>query len=118
MAAGTPAAREGIEALAKMVCLFAPFTAEEMWSRLGNAASVHQQPWPSFDPAIAAEDSVTCVVQINGKVRDRLEVSPGIDADALQALALASDVILKAMGAMTIRQVISRPPKLVNIVAG
>ena len=116
--AGTPAAREGLEALAKMVALFAPFTAEEVWSRLGNDASVHQQSWPSFDPAIAAEDSITCVVQVNGKVRDRLEVPPGIDADALAAMAVASESIIRALEGMAVRQVISRPPKLVNIVAG
>ncbi|MEP7055391.1 MAG: leucine--tRNA ligase [Actinomycetota bacterium] len=116
--AGTPAAREALEALAKMVSLFAPYTAEELWSRLGHEPSVHQQSWPSFDPLIAANDTVTCVVQVNGKVRDRLEVPPSIDAESLQTLALASATVHKALGDMAVRQVISRPPRLVNIVAG
>ncbi|MEO6713509.1 MAG: leucine--tRNA ligase [Mycobacteriales bacterium] len=116
--AGTPAARHALESLAVMLSVFAPYTAEELWSRLGHQPSVHLQSWPSFDPAIAAAESVTCVVQVNGKVRDRLEVPPGISADEAQQLALASDAVRKALGVMTVRQVISRPPRLVNIVAG
>jgi leucyl-tRNA synthetase len=116
--AGTPAAREAMEAAAVMLAVFAPYMSEEMWSRLGHEPSVHQQPWPSFDPALAAAESITCVVQVNGKVRDRLEVSPGIGADELQELAMASDAVQRAIGDKTVRQVISRPPKLVNVVVG
>jgi len=116
--AGTPAAREAMEAAATMLAVFAPYTAEELWARLGHEPSVHQQSWPSFDPALAAEESVVCVVQVNGKVRDRLDVPPGIAEDELRALALASEAAQRSVGDKTIRQVVVRPPKLVNIVVG
>jgi len=116
--AGTPAAREAMEAAATMLAVFAPYTAEELWARLGHEPSVHQQQWPSFDPALAAEESVVCVVQVNGKVRDRLDVPPGIGEDELRALALASEAAQRSVGDKTIRQVVVRPPKLVNIVVG
>jgi leucyl-tRNA synthetase len=101
-----------------MVGVFAPYVAEDMWSRLGHEPSVHGRAWPIFDPALAAAESATCVVQVNGKVRDRLEVSPDIGEDQLRSLALASEAALRSIGDKTIRTVVVRPPKLVNIVVG
>jgi leucyl-tRNA synthetase len=111
-----PAVREAAEAVAIMLSLVAPYTAEEMWARLGHEPTVALVGWPSVDPALLVEDSVTCIVQVAGKVRDRLEVSPEISEDELRALALASPGVVKALGGAGIRTVVVRAPKLVNIV--
>ena len=111
-----PAVREAVEAVAVMLSLVAPYTAEDMWAQLGHAPSVARAGWPTVDPALLVEDTVTCVVQIAGKVRDRLEVSPQIDEAALRELALASSAVQAALAGQEPRTVIVRPPKLVNIV--
>ncbi|WP_300613874.1 leucine--tRNA ligase [Trebonia sp.] len=122
-----PAVREAAEALAVMVSLFAPYTAEECWEALGGtgarvppvpaAASVARAAWPAADPALLVQETVTCVVQVNGKVRDRLEVSPGIGEDELRDLALAAPGAARALAGLGVQRVVVRPPKLVNIVA-
>lgn len=114
--AGDPAVREGAEALARMLSCFAPFTAEEAWERLGRNASVIEHGWPQADPALVAPDTVTCVVQVAGKVRDRLDVAPDVTADELRTLALASEKATAALHGMDIHTVIVRAPRLVNIV--
>ena len=81
--------REAAEALVVMVAPLAPHIAEELWPRLGHAESVTFEPFPVADPALLVEDTVTCVVQVEGKVRDRLEVPADIDEDELRELALA-----------------------------
>ncbi|HEX2317325.1 MAG TPA: leucine--tRNA ligase [Thermomonospora sp.] len=111
-----PAVREAAETIAILLSLFAPYTAEESWSLLGRPAPVATAGWPVPDPALLVEDQVTCVVQVAGKVRDRLEVPPGIAADELERLALASDKVQAALGGTGIRKVIVRAPKIVNIV--
>ena len=123
--AASPAAgslRHGVEALATMLSCYVPYTAEEVWSRLGHDVeagdSVHASDWPTADPALLVQESVTCVVQVAGKVRDRLEVAPGIAADDLQALALAAPGVVKALDGRGIRTVVVRAPKLVNVVPG
>ena len=113
---GDPAVREAAEAVAVMLSLVAPYTAEEMWERLGHQPTVTLAGWPSVDPALLVEDTVTCVVQVAGKVRDRLEVPPSIGTDELRELALAAPGVVKALGGAGIRTVVVRPPKLVNIV--
>ena len=102
--------------MAVILSLVAPFTAEEMWERLGHPPTVALAGWPTVDPALLVEDSVTCIVQIAGKVRDRLEVPPTIGEDELKALALASPVITASLEGRQVRTVIVRAPKLVNIV--
>jgi leucyl-tRNA synthetase len=114
--AGAPATRLAMDALAVMLSLFAPYTAEESWERLGHKGSVQRQSWPAYDASLAAEDTVTCVVQVNGKVRDRLSVAPDVTEDALKAAALALPGIVRAIGDGAIRTVVVRPPKLVNVV--
>ncbi|MFF3766374.1 leucine--tRNA ligase [Streptomyces sp. NPDC001922] len=114
--AGDPAVREGAEALARMLSCFAPFTAEEAWERLGREASVIEYGWPEADPALVVDETVTCVVQVAGKVRDRLEVAPTIGEDALRSLALASQKVTEALGGTEVGRVIVRPPGLVNVV--
>jgi leucyl-tRNA synthetase len=111
-----PAVREAVEAIAIMLSLSAPYTAEDMWARLGHQPSVALAGWPEVDPALLVQDTVTCVVQVAGKVKDRLEVSPNIGEDALRELALGSDAVVRAVGDAGVKVVIVRPPKLVNIV--
>ncbi|MBM7519709.1 leucine--tRNA ligase [Nocardioides nitrophenolicus] len=111
-----PAVREAAEAVAILLSLVAPYTAEEMWARLGHEPSVAQAAWPSVDPALLVEDAVTAVVQIQGKVRGRLEVAPDISEADLEAAALADPAVVKAIDGRAVRKVIVRAPKLVNIV--
>ncbi|MPZ85993.1 MAG: leucine--tRNA ligase [Actinophytocola sp.] len=114
--AADPAVREGAEALARMLSCFAPFTAEEAWERLGGQASVTEHGWPQADPALVAQETITCVVQVAGKVRDRLEVAPAIADAELRELALRSEKVHQALHGAEIQKVIVRAPGLVNIV--
>jgi leucyl-tRNA synthetase len=111
-----PAVREGAEAVAIMLSLVAPYTAEDMWARLGHAPSVARAGWPAVDESLLVEDAVICVVQVAGKVKDRLEVSPSIGEDDLRELALESDAVVAALEGRGIRSVVVRAPKLVNVV--
>jgi leucyl-tRNA synthetase len=113
-----PAVREAAETLTVMLSLFAPYTAEECWELLGRQASVALAGWPAADPALLVEDVVTCVVQVAGKVRDRVEVPPGIGEDELRELALATPGVARALEGRPVRKVIVRAPKLVNVVPG
>ena len=111
-----PAVREAAEAVAIMLSLVAPYTAEDMWMRLGHEPAVALAGWPAVDPELLIEESVTCIVQISGKVKERLEVAPAISEDELRELALAAPAIVSALEGRALRTVIVRPPKLVNIV--
>jgi leucyl-tRNA synthetase len=111
-----PAVREAAEAVSVILSLFAPYTAEDMWNVLGHPASVANAGWPAHDESLLVQDTVTAVVQVQGKVRDRLEVPPGISEDELRELALASENVQRALDGRGIRTVIVRAPKLVNIV--
>jgi leucyl-tRNA synthetase len=113
-----PAVREATEAVAVMLSLVAPYTAEEMWARLGHEPTVAKAGWPTVDEALLVEESVTAVVQVQGKVRGRLEVSPDVSDADLEAAALADPNVQRALEGRTVRKVIVRAPKLVNIVAG
>ncbi|HUL28363.1 MAG TPA: leucine--tRNA ligase [Streptosporangiaceae bacterium] len=114
--AADPAVREAAETLVVLLSIFAPYTAEECWELLGHQPSVALVAWPSADPALLVEDLVTCVVQVNGKVRDRLQVPPGIGDDELRELALAAPGVVRALDGAGIRMVIVRAPRLVNVV--
>jgi leucyl-tRNA synthetase len=109
--------REAAEALVVMTAPVAPHIAEELWSRLGHGESLTYVTFPQADPALLVDETVTCVVQVQGKVRDRLEVATDISDEELQAQALASDKIKAALAGKDIRKVIVRAPNLVNIVA-
>ncbi len=111
-----PAVREAVEAVAIMLSVVAPYTAEDMWSRLGHEPCVALAGWPPVDASLLVDDTVTCVLQVAGKVRGRIDVSPQIDEDALRALALADDGVVTALAGREVRTVIVRAPKLVNIV--
>jgi leucyl-tRNA synthetase len=110
-------ARDAASALAQMLGPLAPFLAEELWREaLGNPTSVHVSSWPSFDPELAREERVTLVVQVDGKVRDRVEVDASADEATCRELALASENARRFLDGREVRQVIVRPPRLVNIV--
>ncbi|MFE7002678.1 leucine--tRNA ligase [Streptomyces griseus] len=114
--AGGPLSRSVAERLVLLIAPLAPHIAEELWRRLGHADSVVHQDFPVADPAYVVDETVTCVVQIKGKVRARLEISPAITDEELEALALADEAVVAALGGAGIRKVIVRAPKLVNIV--
>lgn len=114
--AGGPLSRSVAERLVLLIAPLAPHIAEELWHKLGHTDSVVHQDFPVADPAYVVDESVTCVVQIKGKVRARLEVSPSISDEELEALALGDAAVVAALGGAGIRKVIVRAPKLVNIV--
>jgi leucyl-tRNA synthetase len=104
-------------ALAPMLAPFAPFAAEELWREvLGNGSSVHVTSWPTYDPSLAAEDTVTLIVQVDGKVRDKIEVPADTDEERCLELARASESVRRAVGDGAIAKEIVRAPRLVNVV--
>jgi leucyl-tRNA synthetase len=116
---GGGGARQATRALTLMLAPLAPFAAEELWREvLGEGSSVHASTWPAFDPALAAEDTVTMVVQVDGKVRDRIEVAADIGEDDALGLARASEGVRTALGDRIVTREIVRAPKLVNLVTG
>ncbi|MFF8815122.1 leucine--tRNA ligase [Streptomyces pactum] len=104
------------ESLVLLIAPLAPHIAEELWRRLGHQDSVVHQDFPVADPAYVVDESVTCVVQVKGKVKARLEVPPSISDEKLEKLALGDPAVTAALGGAGIRKVIVRAPKLVNIV--
>ncbi|WP_326765546.1 leucine--tRNA ligase [Streptomyces sp. NBC_01591] len=114
--AGGPLSRSVAESLVLLVAPLAPHIAEELWRRLGHTESVVHQDFPVADPAYVVDETVTCVVQVKGKVKARLEISPSITDEELEALALADPAVVAALDGAGIRKVIVRAPKLVNIV--
>jgi leucyl-tRNA synthetase len=111
-----PAVREAVEVVTVALSLVAPYVAEEMWERLGRTPSVANARWPQVDPTLLVTESVTCVVQISGKVRGRLEVPPTITEDELRQRALAAESVIRALAGREVAKVIIRAPKLVSIV--
>jgi leucyl-tRNA synthetase len=110
-------AREAASALAQMLAPLAPFSAEELWREvLGNPTSVHVSAWPAYDEDLAREERVTLVVQVDGKVRDRIEVEASVSEEVCRELALSSERAIRAIDGREVRQVIVRPPRLVNVV--
>ncbi len=114
--AADPAVREAAEAIAISLSLVAPYTAEEMWERLGHKPAIALAGWPTIDPALLAEDAVTVILQINGKIKDRIEVSPNISETELEKLAFENPEIKAALAGAKPSKIIVRAPKLVNIV--
>jgi len=114
--AADPAVREATEATAIMLSLVAPFTAEEMWERLGHKPAIALAGWPVVDPALLVDDEVEAVIQINGKIFGRINVSPTISDADFEVAALALPEIVAELKGATPKKVIARAPKLVNIV--
>ena len=114
--AGTPEWNEAIDILLRLAAPIAPHIAEELWSRKGHPYSIHQQPFPVVDEAAVKEDEMTIVVQVNGKVRDRIQVPVRAGEEAIKQAALASDGARRFMDGKPPRQVRYVPGRLVNIV--
>ncbi|MGB7961997.1 MAG: leucine--tRNA ligase [Propionicimonas sp.] len=114
--AADPAVREAVEVITVALSTIAPYVAEEMWELLGHAPSVANASWPFADAILLVNESVTCVVQVQGKVRAKLEVSPTATDAELEQLALAHESVQRALNGRGVRQVIVRAPKLVSIV--
>jgi leucyl-tRNA synthetase len=109
------AVREATEVVTVALSLFAPYTAEEMWEKLGYEPTVALTRWRKPDPTLLVEDSVTAIVQVNGKVRDKIEVSPKISGEDLEALARASAAVIRSVGDAEIVKVVVRAPRVVSI---
>jgi leucyl-tRNA synthetase len=111
-------AHDAARALVQMLAPVAPFAAEELWREVvGEGSSVHVSSWPTYDPSLAADETVTLVVQVNGKVREKLQVHADLSETDAEALARQSPGAQRALDGLTVRRVIVRAPKLVNIVA-
>ena len=104
------------DVLVRLLAPLAPHIAEELWVRRGGRFSVHQQPWPVYDAALTVDETVTLVIQINGKVRDRVDVPVGIGDAEAQALALASERVRHYLDCRQPKQVVVVPGRLVNVV--
>jgi leucyl-tRNA synthetase len=105
-----------IDTLLTLLAPAAPHVTAELWERRHPGEHVHARPWPVADPALAAVDSVTMVLQVNGKVKGRIEVDPGIGEAEAECLALADEHVAAALAGATPRKVIVRPPRIVNVV--
>jgi leucyl-tRNA synthetase len=116
-APGDPAARFAAETAVSLIQPYAPHVAEELWERLGHER-LWEQPWPQADPALLEEDTFELVVQVNGKVRDRIQVPADLPEDELVARAKESPKVQARLDGAEIRQTIVVPRKLVNLVVG
>jgi leucyl-tRNA synthetase len=115
-AAGSPAWEEAFDLYLRMMAPVTPHIAEELWAHLGKPYSIHEQAWPEVDEEAAAEEQVTLVIQVNGKVRDRVNVPVDIDEEGAKSAAFASEAVNRLLEGKTPRNVIVVPGKLVNIV--
>ena len=113
---GTPAWEAAVDTLLKLTAPITPHVAEELWERRGRRYSINQQSCPEYDAAAAAEDLITIVVQVNGKVRDRVQVPAGASEPEVKAAALASEGARRNMDGREPRQVVYVAGRLVNIV--
>jgi leucyl-tRNA synthetase len=116
-APASTARAEAVRTLVKLIAPMAPHLAEECWAELGEAGLVVNAPWPTYDPAMLVDDEVTLAIQINGKLRDTVTAARGLDRDATESLALASEKVQRQLGGAAPRKVIVVPDRLVNIVA-
>ena len=112
------ARREALSALARLIAPFTPHLAEACWERLGETDMVVNAPWPSFDPALAAEDEVVLPVQINGKRRGEIRAPVGCDEATVQKMVLADETVRRHLEGVTVRKVIVVKDRIVNIVVG
>ena len=108
--------RFGFESYVVMLAPMAPHIAEELWRALGHTGSIHLESWPQFSEELARDEQVTVVVQVNGKVRERLQVSAGTSEDEVRALALGSESVVRHIGDKPPKKIIYVPDKLLSIV--
>ena len=111
------AAKEDFAVFAKLLAPFAPHMAEEIWrGTFGHATSIHRESWPAYDPKFLAEDAVTIVLQVNGKMRDTISMDPSVTEAAAKEAALANEKMKRAIGSAVPKRIIYVDKKLVNIV--
>ena len=111
-----PAVREAAEAIAICLSLVAPYTAEDMWERLGHKPAIANAGWPVVDKSLLGVDNVIAILQVNGKIKDRIEVSPNISKEELEKIAKENPQIKSALSGLQVNKVITVAPKLVNFV--
>lgn len=109
---------EAMNHFVQLLSPLAPHIAEELWQRLGHKTSISYEPWPTYDEALTVDEEVEIVVQVNGKIVERMLISKETDENAMQENALSSDKVKAAVGEKTVRKVIAVKGKLVNIVVG
>jgi len=114
--ASDAAVREAAEAIAITLSLVAPYTAEDMWEKLGHKPAIANAGWPQVDKALIGTDNVIAILQINGKIKDRIEVAPSISKEELEQLARENAEIKSALLGQDVKKVITVAPKLVNFV--
>jgi len=114
----TPALDEGVRTLLLLLAPIAPHITEELWTEVGDGASIHRHAWPKWDEDLAAEEVFTLIIQVNGKVRDKVEVPVTMGEEEAKELALGRERIQRRLERKEIRKVIYVPGRLVNIVAG
>jgi leucyl-tRNA synthetase len=113
-----PVLRDAAELLVLMLGPIAPHIAEELWREpLGHPDTLVHGPWPAWDEALAREEEVVMVIQVDGKVRDRVSVVADIDEARCRELALASSKVARALSGREVERVVVRPPRLVNVVS-
>jgi leucyl-tRNA synthetase len=110
------AVREAAEAIAITLSLVAPYTAEDMWEKLGHKPAIANAGWPQVDKSLIGTDNVIVILQINGKIKDRIEVAPNITKEELEKLARENAEINSAISGQDVKKVITVAPKLVNFV--
>jgi leucyl-tRNA synthetase len=109
---------EVVRLLLLMLSPMTPHIAHELWERLGHGDMLATEPWPEWDEELAKEETVTLVIQVNGKVRDRIEVSADLTPDQATELAMSSEKVQTWIDGNEVKKVIARPPSLVNVVVG
>ena len=114
--ANDAAVREAAEAIALSLSLVAPYTAEEMWECLGHKPAIAKAGWPVVDKSLLGADNVIAILQVNGKIKDRIEVSPNVTKEELEKLATDNPEIKAALSGVSVKKVITVTPKLVNFV--
>jgi leucyl-tRNA synthetase len=109
--------QQAFEVLIRLLAPFAPYIVEEIWAQRGNNTSIHQQPWPTYNPALIIDETITMVIQVNGRVRDRMVVPVGISEQDAEARALKSTRVQDALNHRSLKRTIVVPDRLVNLVA-
>jgi leucyl-tRNA synthetase len=109
--------RKELQTLLQLLAPFAPYLTEELWEHLGNQNSIHTSSWPSFDPEAIRSETISIPVQVNGRVRDQLEIASDTPEDEVKRLALASEKVQRFLAGQNVRKVIYVPGRVVNVVA-
>ncbi len=108
--------REEVQTLLILLAPLAPYLAEELWEQLGNSRSIHLTSWPTYDPEALRSETITLLVQVNGRLRDRIEVAHDASEDEITQQALASEKVQRFVSGHEVRKIIYVPGRLVNVV--